>query len=124
VGRGRYRPHKPLPFRMRLWVKQRYRCGICKKQIRRRDLFKDYINLDHIVAKSKGGTRDPENMSVTHQACNQAKADDCPCNWYGPEFCTTDIHGGDGDRRKRQSEELVNPAEEESLAIQEKANER
>lgn len=104
MGRGKYRPHKPLPFRMRLWMRQRYRCGICKRQIRQRDLFKDHINLDHIRAKSKGGTRDPENMAVVHMECNQLKADSCPCNFYGPEFCTTDIHGGDGDRRRGKAD--------------------
>jgi hypothetical protein len=36
--------------------------------------------------------------------CNQAKADSCPCNFYGPEYCTTDIHGGDGDRRRGKAE--------------------
>jgi len=116
VGRGKYRPHKPLPFRMRLWIRQRYRCGICGKQIRKRELFKDHINLDHIVAKSKGGTRDPENMSVVHMACNQLKADSCPCDFYGPEYCTTDIHGGDGDRRRRSSQG-VTESEEEGVAV-------
>jgi hypothetical protein len=38
-------------------------------------------------------------MSVVHMECNQLKADSCPCNFYGPEYCTTDIHGGDGDLR-------------------------
>lgn len=99
MGRQRRRPNRPLPFRMRLWIRQGYRCGICEKQIRQRNLFDDDINLDHIVAKSKGGTREPDNMAVVHMACNQLKGADCPCDWYGEEFCTTDIHGGDGDRR-------------------------
>lgn len=101
MGRQRYRPNRPLPFRMRLWIRQHYRCPICKKQIRRRILFSDYVNIDHIIAKSKGGTRSPENLAVVHIQCNQLKADACPCDFYGPEFCTTDIHGGDGRRRKR-----------------------
>lgn len=100
MGRGRYRPKKPLPFRMRLWIQQRYRCPICNKQIRGRELFKDWINLDHIIAKSLGGTRSPDNMAVVHIWCNQAKADSCPCDFYGSEYCTTDIHGGIGDKRK------------------------
>lgn len=104
MSRQRYRPNKPLPFRMRLWVRQHYRCGICGRQIRRRYLFTDHVNLDHIVAKSKGGTRDPDNLSLTHKECNQMKADDCPCEYYGPEYCTTDIHGGDGRRTRRETE--------------------
>ena len=90
---------------MRLWIGQRYRCPICKKQIKQLKrtahgiTFKQEVNLDHIVAKSKGGTREPGNMALVHMDCNQKKAADCPCDWYGPEFCTTDIHGGDGDLR-------------------------
>ena len=120
MGRGRYRPNKPLPFRMRLWIKQRYRCPICKRQIRGRELFKDWINLDHIIAKSKGGTRDPDNMAVVHIWCNQAKADSCPCDFYGPEFCTTDIHSGDGEKRRGA---VLSQAEGEIMAIHEEANE-
>lgn len=99
MGRQRYRPNKPLPFRMRLWIKQHYRCPICVRQIRRRILFTDDVNIDHIIPKSKGGTRDPENLAVVHIWCNQAKADSCPCDFYGPEFCTTDLHGGDDPRK-------------------------
>lgn len=97
-----YHHRKKLTFKMRLWIRQNYRCGICQRVIRRRHLYTDKVNLDHIVAKSKGGTRDPENLSLVHMSCNQAKADDCPCDWYGPEYCTTDIHGGDGDVRWRR----------------------
>jgi len=92
MGRQRYRPHKPLPFRMRLWIKQRYRCPICKKQLRRRILFTDKLNLDHIIAKSRGGTRMPENLALVHIECNQAKAASCPCDFYGPEYCTPEVH--------------------------------
>lgn len=88
-------------------MRQRYRCGICRRQIRQRELFKDHINLDHIVAKSLGGTRDEDNMAVVHMECNQAKANSCPCDFYGPEYCTTDIHGGDGDRRRKKNVEAT-----------------
>ena len=90
---GTQRPRrKYIPFRMRLWIRQRYRCPICKKQIRRKILYTDVLNLDHIRAKSRGGTRDPENLALVHLACNQAKASDCPCDWYGPEYCTPEVH--------------------------------
>lgn len=85
VGRQRYRPNKPIPFRMRLWIKQHYRCGICGKQIRQRILFKHEINIDHIRPRSHGGTRDPENLQIVHMACNQEKADQCG----GCEGCPT-----------------------------------
>lgn len=101
VTQGQFHYRKKLTFKMRLWVRQRYRCGICQRVIRRRHLYTDLVNLDHIVAKSKGGTRDPDNMALVHMACNQAKADACPCEFYGPEYCTTDIHGGDGRRNAR-----------------------
>lgn len=90
---GRNRPKRPMPFRMKLWIKQRYRCPLCTKQIRRRILFTDQLNLDHIVAKCRGGTRDPENLALVHLACNQKKGSDCPCDWYGPEFCNDEVHG-------------------------------
>lgn len=96
-----YHHRKKLTFKMRLWIRQKYRCGICQRVIRRRNLYTDLVNLDHIVAKSKGGTRDPANLSLVHMECNQAKADACPCEFYGPEYCTTDIHGGDGRRNAK-----------------------
>lgn len=98
---GYYYQRKRLDFRMRLWVRQEYLCAICSNRIRRRNVYKESVNLDHIIPKSKGGTRDPNNMALVHMSCNQAKADSCPCEFYGPEYCTTDIHGGDGRRKKR-----------------------
>jgi len=90
---GSQRPRrKTLSFRMRLWIRQRYRCAICSKQIRRRILYSDLLNLDHVVPKSRGGTRDPENLALVHLVCNQAKASDCPCMWYEGYVCEPEIH--------------------------------
>lgn len=91
---GTRRPNrkKYLNFRMRLWIRQHYRCLICRKQIRRRILYTEVLNLDHIIAKSRGGTRDPENLALVHLACNQLKGSDCPCDWYGEEYCNDEVH--------------------------------
>lgn len=98
---GTQRPRrKYLPFRYRLWVRQAYKCPICKRYIRRRELYTDKLNLDHIVPKSRGGTRDPENLALVHLRCNQAKGSDCPCEWYGvvdngwykKDYCTPEVH--------------------------------
>jgi CRISPR/Cas system Type II protein with McrA/HNH and RuvC-like nuclease domain len=98
---GTQRPRKKyIPFRYRLWVRQNYRCPICKRQIRRRYLYTDKLNLDHIVPKSRGGTRDPENLALVHIECNQIKGSDCPCKWYGEwsngwqtfNHCTPEVH--------------------------------
>ncbi|MCA1840138.1 MAG: HNH endonuclease [Actinobacteria bacterium] len=81
--RGTQHPRrKYLPFRYRLWVRQGYRCPICTKQIRRRILYTDALNLDHIIPKSRGGTRDPNNLALVHLRCNQLKASSCYCSWY------------------------------------------
>lgn len=92
-GKGTRHPkRKYMSFRMRLWIRQHYRCLICRKQIRRRILYSEILNLDHIIPKSRGGTRDPENLALVHLACNQAKASDCPCDWYGPGYCNDEVH--------------------------------
>jgi 5-methylcytosine-specific restriction endonuclease McrA len=98
---GTQRPRRRfIPFRMRLWIRQYYRCPICTKRIPRAILFSDRLNLDHVVPKSRGGTRDPENLALVHLTCNQAKGSDCPCYWYKGrvdrwkenDHCTPEIH--------------------------------
>ncbi len=97
---GRPPRRKYMSFRMRLWIRQKYQCPICNKRIPRKLLYSDLLNLDHIVAKSRGGTRMPENLALVHMACNQAKGSDCSCDWYDPfdngcsvtVYCTPDIH--------------------------------
>lgn len=100
-NRGTQRPRRRyIPFRMRLWIRQNYRCPICTKRIPRKILFLDCLNLDHVVPKSRGGTRDPENIALVHLDCNQAKGSDCPCYWYKGRVdrwrenwhCTPEIH--------------------------------
>ncbi len=98
---GSRRPRKKyLPFRYRLWVRQAYKCPICKRYIRRRELYTDKLNLDHIVPRSRGGTRDPENLALTHLKCNERKGSACPCEfygefdngWYKKSYCTPEVH--------------------------------
>ena len=45
-------------------------CYICKEDF---NPSIDNWHLDHKVPKSKGGTCDPDNLSIVHAQCNQAK---------------------------------------------------
>lgn len=60
-----------------MWINQHYRCGICGRQIRQRQLFTDDINIDHIRPRSHGGPSTPENLQLVHMMCNQAKGANC-----------------------------------------------
>lgn len=60
-----------------MWLRQKRRCGICKRQIRRRYLYTERVNVDHIRPRSHGGTNHPKNLHLVHIECNQEKADSC-----------------------------------------------
>lgn len=77
-------------FRWMLWQLQRYRCPLCEKQIRQRNLFdNDRTNIDHIIPKSCGGAGFSYNLRVTHKACNETRGNRCACYYpgYGEEYC-------------------------------------
>jgi 5-methylcytosine-specific restriction endonuclease McrA len=40
-------------------------CFVCGKHVRKED-----ATLEHILAKSKGGTDDMDNLSISHAMCN------------------------------------------------------
>jgi 5-methylcytosine-specific restriction endonuclease McrA len=50
-----------------------YTCQICYEK-----LPKDQFTIEHIFPKSKGGTRDIENISLSCNSCNQKKKDIYP----------------------------------------------
>lgn len=47
-------------------------CGICHKALPK--TFR-YVDVDHIVPVSLGGTSELENLQATHKFCNQSKHD-------------------------------------------------
>jgi 5-methylcytosine-specific restriction endonuclease McrA len=51
-------------------------CFICKKEFARRG----DITVDHIIARSNGGTHDIWNLQLAHQKCNIEKS-----NYQTPE---------------------------------------
>jgi 5-methylcytosine-specific restriction endonuclease McrA len=76
-----------LSYRMKMWIKQHYRCGICGKTIRRPILYDSKkVNIDHIRPRSHGGPSTPENLQLVHYECNQAKGATCAgceeCSYY------------------------------------------
>ncbi len=74
---------KTKSTRFNMWKRQRYRCGICGRQIRHRKLFTMEVNIDHIRPKAHGGHSFPDNLQLVHMVCNQKKADSC----HGCEVC-------------------------------------
>jgi 5-methylcytosine-specific restriction endonuclease McrA len=59
--------------RVKIYIRDSFRCGYCAKKFEGRDL-----TLDHIVPKSKGGQGIPENLVTACKPCNQRKADRTP----------------------------------------------
>lgn len=49
--------------------KQNYRCGICGGRLKTQDL----LEVDHVVAQSRGGVRRRENVQVVHRHCHHTK---------------------------------------------------
>lgn len=69
--------------RKKMWTRQRYRCGICKRRIPPGIIYSDLINVDHTIPRSHGGLTVPSNLKLVHMTCNQKKADSC----VGCETC-------------------------------------
>lgn len=66
--------------RLTYWQTRQHICGICGKPIM---CFSD-MHLDHVIPVSRGGSTSPENIQLTHAACNLRKGDkitgsEAPC---------------------------------------------
>lgn len=77
MSRKKKKPKGWLPNRKRMWIKQRYRCPLCEKQIRQRKLFTMEVNIDHIRPRSHGGNSFGGNLQLVHTVCNQKKGATC-----------------------------------------------
>lgn len=51
--------------RYRLWLKQRYRCFCCEREI-----GYEIATLEHVIPKAKGGANREDNFVVTCHGCN------------------------------------------------------
>lgn len=60
--------------RLTYWQTRPHICGLCGKPI---VSFSD-MHLDHIIPVSKGGETSPQNIQLTHAACNLRKRDRMP----------------------------------------------
>ena len=49
--------------------KQNYKCGICGGWLKTQDL----LEIDHVMAQSRGGLRKRENVQVVHRHCHHTK---------------------------------------------------
>lgn len=60
--------------RLTYWQTRPHICGLCGKPI---ESFSD-MHLDHKIPVSKGGETSPENIQLTHAACNVQKGNRMP----------------------------------------------
>lgn len=56
------------------------KCLICNGRLRFGRAERDGVDIEHIVARSAGGTDAPANLALTHRRCNQEKGR----NWDTP----------------------------------------
>lgn len=63
-------------YRLRIYERDRWRCQICDKPVRRNAVAPDPLapTLDHIVPLAVGGTHEPANCQLAHFLCNSRKA--------------------------------------------------
>lgn len=57
-----------------LWEKQNHKCFVSGKEIDL-ELHKDQIDIDHVIALSKGGADDPSNFALELSGPNRSKSD-------------------------------------------------
>lgn len=70
IRRARKRGVRVRPADLvRIMVRDKMRCHICKKRVAKRDL-----HFDHVIPLSKGGAHEEVNLAVSHKHCNLTKA--------------------------------------------------
>lgn len=68
-----------------------WQCQYCQKP-----LYGDDATVDHIVAKARGGTDDPDNLISCCRSCNSSKGDrdNLPrINYYNPRWFPQHANG-------------------------------
>ena len=69
--------------RMRIYIRDKYRCQYCGEKRAPRDL-----TLDHILPRSRGGDNSPVNIVTACVACNTRKGDRTPAEARMPLLTT------------------------------------
>ena len=83
-------PHQPVgrwirPVkRLAIYLRDGYQCVYCNVDLRGADPRE--VNLDHVVAKSEGGSNHESNLVTTCRSCNCSRQDK-PLS----EFCSTEV---------------------------------
>lgn len=62
----------PLEIRQSVAEAAKYRCGYC---LTSQEIIGPYLQIDHILPESRGGTADEENLWLACPLCNNAKSD-------------------------------------------------
>jgi 5-methylcytosine-specific restriction endonuclease McrA len=70
--------------RLAIYLRDGYRCLYCNVDLRGADPRE--VNLDHVVAKSEGGSNHESNLVTTCRSCNCSRQDK-PLS----EFCSTEV---------------------------------
>jgi hypothetical protein len=65
-------PYIPNKVRERVYEEAHYRCGYC---LTSQTVVGPFLEIDHLIPQSQGGTSDIKNLWVACPKCNGAKSD-------------------------------------------------
>ena len=68
IGKIKNAPRVPKVTKKNIWLRDGGHCQYCEKKITLSD-----ATVDHVVPKSKGGTNNWENVTLSCSKCNQKK---------------------------------------------------
>lgn len=62
--------------RLAIYIRDRFICGYCAIRCNY-----DNITLDHVIARDKGGSNEPDNLIVSCLSCNSSKQNTAVQDW-------------------------------------------
>lgn len=73
--RKQYADEVPPSIRRHVLARDRWRCAICRRAIRRHLAVPHprSATVDHVIPQSQGGTHDPANLRAAHMGCNSSR---------------------------------------------------
>ena len=72
---------KPLSWYRETYIRDKYKCVYCGKDMKNNLDSWLSLQIDHIVPASKGGKDNIENRATSCNVCNLLKLDYLPDNW-------------------------------------------